>query len=112
MSNSRQKPKEEDGFLKSASLWINIATILIGIGVNYGIVKSEGVDMQRRVADLEKSNISQVKWQTDKNSEAIDRLATEQKATAAAIAAIQSKIDVIATKVDYIAESLKRNTTH
>lgn len=107
MRNGRNK--SEEGLLKSAGTWINMATILIGIGINYGIMKSEGADVHRRVAELEKENIAQVKWQTEKNSDAIEKLAADQKSTAAAIAAIQAKIDVMATKVDFIAESVKRN---
>lgn len=85
---------------------INIAVILIGIGINYGIIKSESSEMQRRISELEKQNIPQIKWQVDSNQSAINKLNDDQKATAAAIAAIQSKIDVMATKVDYIAQQI------
>jgi hypothetical protein len=103
-------PRAEDSSMVSLikSKAIELATLLVALGVSWGIHTSQVNDVKREMEEFKRLNIPKLIYVVEQLSNRQDRSDREATDTRREVVEIQRKLDVMASKIDAIAEALKK----
>ena len=71
------------------------------------MLKAHEDSVEKRLDEFQNLHLPEVTWQTQRNTDAIDKLTNEEARTAEAIGELKGSISVVNQKLDMLVEALK-----
>jgi len=78
------------------------------LGFSWALLGDRVAAAERRLDEIDKAQVAQVRWQVEQDSGSIANLRADARQTDAAIAQINVRLGVIDAKLDAIAEAIQR----
>ncbi|HEX4793699.1 MAG TPA: hypothetical protein VH370_07910 [Humisphaera sp.] len=96
--------------------WPNLLASLLGgglsaafaLGFSWALLGDRVGAAERRLDEIDKAQVAQVRWQVEQDSGSIATLRADARQTESAIAQVNVRLGVIDAKLDAIAEAIHR----